>query len=30
MNLEKLAIDYKNGDESAFNLIYKETLPMVR
>ena len=30
MNLERLAIDYKNGDESAFNLIYKETLPMVR
>lgn len=30
MNLESLALKYKNGDEKSFNKIYVETLPIVR
>lgn len=30
MNLERLAESYKSGNESAFNKIYDETLPLVR
>jgi len=30
MDLEKYAIMYKNGDEQAFNIIYDNTIKMVR
>lgn len=30
MNLEKLASEFKNGNQKAFDAIYKETLPYVR
>ncbi|MGM9969669.1 MAG: RNA polymerase sigma factor [Anaeroplasma sp.] len=30
MNLEKLAFEYINGNEDAFDLIYKETISFVR
>lgn len=30
MNLEKLVLDYKAGNEKSFDKIYKETLPLVK
>ena len=30
MNLEKYVLEYKNGNQSVFNHIYKETYPMIR
>jgi len=30
MNIEKLAVDYKNGNQKAFDQLYKKTLGLVR
>lgn len=30
MNLERLVLDYRSGNEESFNKIYKETLPLVK
>lgn len=30
MDLEKLAVDYKNGDEKSFEILYQQTFSLVR
>lgn len=30
MNLERLVLNYRSGNEESFNKIYKETLPLVK